>query len=271
MNDELFSSKKPMIILIVEAHPDDAAFFAGGTIAKLVAQGHTIFNLCSTYGEKGTLNQEMILEKMIDIEKDEAQKAAKILGIKEVIHLGIPDGELTAGLELRRQYTEVIRRVRPDIVFSFDPNCPYEPHPDHRAAGRTIFEACFTSHYHLYYPEHQKRGLKPHYVFKLYGWNSPKPNTYIDITDVLETKIKALQQYESQMHMLLEETQHRLKLANMEIPILKKMDWREATRFWVTISAQNTGKLAKYQYAEAFNGISFGLVGAISEMMKTEP
>jgi len=270
MTDLLFSSKDPRRILIVEAHPDDAAFFAGGTIAKLAAQGHTIFNLCSTYGEKGTFDSKMTLEKMIEIEKNEAQKAAITLGIEEVIYLGIPDGELTAGLELRRQYTEVIRRFRPDVVFSFDPNCPYEPHPDHQAAGRTIYEACFTSHYHLYYPEHRKQGLKPHYVSQLYGWNSLNPNTYIDITDVLETKIKALLQYESQMQMLLEETQHRLKITNMEIPILKKMDWKEAVRFWVTMTAQNTGKQPKYQYAEAFNVIPFGMVGAIASMMKTD-
>lgn len=48
------------------------------------------------------------------------------------------------------------------------------------------------------------------------------------------------------------------------------MNWREAVRFWVTITAQNIGKQAKYQYAEAFNAITFGIVGSIADMMKTD-
>jgi len=269
MGDTLAANEdKPMTILVVEAHPDDAAFFAGGTIAKLASQGHTIVNLCSTYGEKGTLDLQVTREQMIEVEKEEARRAAEVLGVKEVIHLGIPDGELEAGLELRRRYTEVIRRVRPQVVFSFDPNCPYEPHPDHRAAGRSIYEACFTSHFHLYYPDQLEKGLKPHMVAKMYFWNSPNPNTYVDITETLETKIRALEQYESQMEMLLEENRRRLRLLGVQAPLLEQIGWRDAIRLFVTMTAQQTGQQAGYTYAEAFNVVPLGMAGAVSELLQ---
>ena len=139
MTKELWDTKDNLTILIVEAHPDDATLFAGGTIAKLSAQGHRIVNLCTTYGEKGTLNPKMTREEMIEVEKRESQRAAEILGIVEIRYLAIPDGDVTAGLKLRQCFTEILRQVRPDIVFSFDPHNPYDPHADHRAVGRSIY------------------------------------------------------------------------------------------------------------------------------------
>jgi LmbE family N-acetylglucosaminyl deacetylase len=271
MTDDFQSPAKPLTILVVEAHPDDAAFFAGGTLVKLAHEGHTIVDLIATYGDKGTLDPKMTRTQVIKIRKDETHRAAQVLGVKEILHLGMADGELEAGLELRRKFTEVLRRVRPDLVFSFDPNCPYEPHPDHVATGRAIYEACFTSHFHLYYPEHRAKGLQPHYVAKFYGWSSPNPNTYVDIGATLETKIQALEQYESQMQMLLEENRHRLKLAGMEVPLLNQLDWREVVRLWVTLTAQAAGKQSNHEFAEAFNVIPFGMVGVIADLLKARP
>jgi hypothetical protein len=70
------------------------------------------------------------------------------------------------------------------------------------------------------------------------------------------------------MQMLLEETGHRARLAQLEVPILEELSWQEAIRLLVTISGQETGKLAHYKFAEAFNGIPFGTVGVIADLMK---
>jgi LmbE family N-acetylglucosaminyl deacetylase len=270
MSQELWDTKEKLTILIVEAHPDDATFFAGGTIAKLTKLGHKIVNLCTTYGEKGTLDSAMTREEMIEIEKHESQQAAKILGVEQIRYLEIPDGEIIAGLELRRSYTEVLRHVRPDLVFSFDPNDPYDPHADHQAVGRTIYEASYTSHFHLYFPEQIERGLKPHMITKFFGWNSPKPNTFVDISDTLETKIQAVLAYESQMQMLLEETKQRVLNAGLSVPILETLDWQDVFRAWITLSAQTTGKEANLQYAEGFNGLYFSAAGIISELFSAD-
>ncbi len=270
MNKELWDTRDNLTILVVEAHPDDATLFAGGTIAKLSAQGHRIVNLCTTYGEKGTLDPAMTREKMIEVEKRESQRAAEILGVKEIRYLEIPDGEVKAGLELRQCYTEVLRQVRPDLVFSFDPYNPYDPHADHQAVGRTIYEASYTSHFHLYFPEQIEQGLKPHLVTKYFGWNSLNPNTFVDIGDTLEIKTQALLAYESQMQMLLQETKQRVLRAGVSLPVLETMDWQDIYRMWISISAQETGKAAKLQYAEGFNGLNFNAMGVISELFNQD-
>jgi LmbE family N-acetylglucosaminyl deacetylase len=263
-------AEKPVTILVVEAHPDDAAIFAGGTLARLAEEGHTLVNLCTTYGEKGTLDRSMTREKMIEVQKRESLRAAEVLGISEVIYLGIPDGELEPGLELRRQFTEVIRRVQPAAVFSFDPNIPYDPHSDHQATSRTIYEACLNSHLHLVFPEQLAEELKPHYVQRFYGWESPNPNTYVDITESLETKLRALEQYESQMEMIFQETRDRYSLAGIDVPMFKETTWKEFVRFWITTEAQKNGMQAECLFAEAFNDIGFNAVRTIAEQLEPE-
>jgi len=270
MSKVLPYAEKPVTILVVEAHPDDAAIFAGGTLARLANEGHTLVNLCSTYGEKGTLDRSMTSEKMIEIQKRESLRAADVLGISEIIYLEIPDGELKPGLELRRQFTEIIRRVQPDAVFSFDPHIPYDPHPDHQATSRTIYEACLNCHLHLVFPEQLAEGLKPHYVQRFYGWESSNPNTFVDITESMETKLRALEQYESQMQMILQETQDRVSLAETDVPILKETTWKEFVRYWITTEAQKNGRQAKCLYAEAFNDIGFNAVRTIAEQLEPE-
>ncbi|MFX0077761.1 MAG: PIG-L deacetylase family protein [Candidatus Hermodarchaeota archaeon] len=262
--------KKPAKILIVEAHPDDAAIFAGGTLVRLAEEGHTLVNLCSTYGEKGTLDRSMTREKMIEIQKRESLRAADVLGISEVIFLGIPDGELHSGLELRQQYTEIIRRVQPDFVFSFDPHIPYDPHPDHQATSRTIYEACLNCHLPLVFPKQLAEGLKPNYVKRFYGWESSNPNTYVDITASLETKLQVLAQYESQMQMILDETRKRFSHAGVEALVSKETTWKDFIHQWITTEAQEIGKHANCRYAEAFNSIGFSAVRIIAEQLEIE-
>jgi LmbE family N-acetylglucosaminyl deacetylase len=270
MNQGVFDLIEPKTVLVVEAHPDDAALFAGGTIALLASEGHRVVNVCSTYGEKGTLDSSKTLDEMIETEKHEAQQAAKILGINEPIFLGIPDGELVAGLELRRTFTEIIRRVQPDVVLSFDPHIPYDPHPDHQAVGRTLYEACFTSHFPLYYPRQISQGLEPHYVNWFYGWRSTSPNIVIDISKTLETKIRAIQQYESQMQMLLQETRERLQRADLPVPALDDLEWKEFVRLWVTLNAQQTDKQAGIDFGEAFHRFGYGILDMLPKLQEKQ-
>ena len=270
MNQGVFDFTELKTVLVVEAHPDDAALFAGGTIALLATEGHRVVNVCSTYGEKGTLDSSKTLHEMIEIEKHEAQQAAKILGINDLIFLGIPDGELTAGLELRRNFTEIIRRVQPDIVMSFDPHIPYDPHPDHQAVGRTLYEACFTGHFPLYYPTQISQGLEPHYVNWFYGWTSTSPNIVIDISKTLETKIRAIQQYESQMQMLLQEARERLQRADLHVPALDDLEWKEFVRLWVTQTAQQADKRGGIALGEAFHRYGYGVLDVLPKLQEEQ-
>ena len=96
-------------ILVVEAHPDDGAVFAGGTIAKLVDQGHDVYYLTLTDGQKGTWDRSYTQDTLAETMRKEANNAASILGIKDVAFLGYRDLELPYSLEV---IGKIIRRIR---------------------------------------------------------------------------------------------------------------------------------------------------------------
>ena len=70
--------------------------------------------------------------------------------------------------------------------------------------------------------------------------------------------------------MLLQETRQRVLKAGLSLPALETMDWQDLYRAWITISAQEIGKIANFRFAEAFNGLDYIAAGDISKIMNTE-
>src|SRR5437870_5817051 len=126
-------------VLVVGAHPDDPEFACGATSALWAAEGKEIYYLVCTRGHKGTSDRDMTTERLIDLREREQRAAAAVIGVHQVDFLDFTDGELAPTLEFRRAIVEVIRRVRPDIIFTHDPTTYYSEnyinHPDHRAVG----------------------------------------------------------------------------------------------------------------------------------------
>ena len=93
-----------------------------------------------------------------------------------------------------------IRTHKPEIVFTMDPNRRYISHRDHRMTGRVTLDAVFPcARDHLSFPEHLREGLHPHKVREIYLWGSDEPDTFLDITDTFETKLRALFCHRSQV------------------------------------------------------------------------
>src|SRR5262245_56243355 len=152
-------------IVVFEAHGDDMEFFAGGTIAKFAALGHTVTLVVATDNDKGSF--ELSAEELRAARDGELQAAAQVLGIESVIPLGYSDGELAFQAppeKLRGQFMRIIRLVKPNIIMTWDPFTPYEGHADHRAAAVAASEAASFSHFPLYHPEQIEEGLETHYV-----------------------------------------------------------------------------------------------------------
>jgi hypothetical protein len=101
-----------------------------------------------------------------------------------------------------------------------------------------------------------------------YGWASTQPNLVIDISDSLETKIRAVEQYKSQMQMLLQESRERLNQAGHSLPALDDIEWKEFVRLWVTFSAQHNGKPANIPYGEAFHRIGYGVLDVLPQLLE---
>src|ERR1043165_3461165 len=95
----------PKRVLGVFAHPDDPEFFCGATFARWAAEGADITFVLATSGDKGSSEPDMTHQRLIEIREVEERNAAQALGVKEVIFLRYPDGELHPPLELRRDIT----------------------------------------------------------------------------------------------------------------------------------------------------------------------
>src|SRR5688572_4704235 len=191
--------------MVIYAHPDDAEFSVAGTIAKWTKAGVEVTYCMVTNGASGSQDPKMTREKLRDIRYAEQREAAKILGVKHVVFLGYEDGYLYPTLEVRRDVARQVRIHKPDVIFAMDPEFrvsdEYVNHPDHIAAGevtlRTINPDASTRQM---FPELWKdEKLEPHKPKALFLATFDEGGTVVDITDTMETKIKALLLHRSQL------------------------------------------------------------------------
>jgi len=199
-------SIREKIILAVGAHPDDIDFSASGTIAKWIKEGAKAYYLICTNGNKGSDDPKMTHQKLARIRKKEQLAAAKILGVKKAYFLGYNDTQLENNTSLKEKIVKVIRKVRPNIVFTVDPTMIYSQkrgyinHSDHRACGQATLDAVFPlARDRLSFLHHEKMGLKPHKVEEVYLANFDERDIIIDITKTIDLKIKALKAHSSQI------------------------------------------------------------------------
>jgi len=191
--------------MVIMAHPDDPEFFCGGTVALWCADGTEVSYLILTNGNKGSDDPEMTPEKLVPIRRAEQQAAAKILGVKEVIFFDEPDGELEPSLDLRKRVVTEIRRYKPDTIIAPDPTRyffanRYINHADHRAAGVVAIDAIFpAARNRMYHPELLAQGLEPHTVKEVHLFGTEQPDLWVDISEVFDTKIKAILCHSSQI------------------------------------------------------------------------
>ncbi len=199
------STTIPERVLMIQAHPDDAEFGQGGTIAKWAAAGAEIIYCSITSGDKGTKDPNITGEELAALREAEQLEAAKVLGVKEVIFLRYADAELVPDLNLRRDLTRVIRQVRPTALMCFDPTTRfhgdgYINHPDHVAAGEASLAAVFPScRDRRTFPELLDEGLEPIDVNSIYLFGTAVADCFVDVSDYMETKIAALRCHASQI------------------------------------------------------------------------
>jgi LmbE family N-acetylglucosaminyl deacetylase len=192
-------SKEKRVVMVVAAHPDDCEVGVGGTIIKWVKEGTEVICVVCTNGDKGSSDQNMTSTRLAEIREKEQRAASAVLGIKEVIFLGYPDGWLEDTPEFRGKLVRLIRRYQPDLVITHDPHRKYLAHRDHRTAGTVTLDAVFPySRDQLFYPEHKSEGLKPFTVKELWLFGSDNSDTFEDISETFEQKGKALACHVSQ-------------------------------------------------------------------------
>jgi LmbE family N-acetylglucosaminyl deacetylase len=184
----------------VVAHPDDAEFLCGGSIAKLCAEGWEVNYILTTSGDMGTRDDKMSRPALAAIREKEQVEAATVLGVKEVVFLRYPDGFYEDTAESRGKIVREVRRLKPDLVITWDPYRTSFTHRDHRLTGQSTMDALYPlARNPLGYPEHLLEGLEVHRVNEVWLAGSPDPDHYVDVTDQFDIRIKALRKHKSQI------------------------------------------------------------------------
>jgi LmbE family N-acetylglucosaminyl deacetylase len=192
-------------VLVISPHPDDAEYGVAGTVARWTRQGKQVVYVICTNGDKGTSDPDMRPEDLIEIRKKEQLAAADVLGVREVVFLGLADQGLEETPQFRKQIVRLIRQYRPDIVVTADPYRRYIWHRDHRITGQVVLDAVFPyARDHLAYPDLLEEGFQPHKVREMLFWASEDINYRSDISDTFDLKIAALRCHDSQMQALKE-------------------------------------------------------------------
>ena len=189
----------PERVLTIGAHPDDAEFGAGATLAKWAAAGAEISMLILTDGSKGSWDPDIDPNVLAVQRRREQEEAAARLGARgELVFLDHVDGELEHTMDLRAETCLWIRRLRPTVVMGFDPWKNYMLHPDHRAAGWAVVDGVVAARDHLFYPEQLSEGLAKHRPEAVLLWVPEAPDYWEDASPTFETKIDALLCHSSQ-------------------------------------------------------------------------
>lgn len=175
-------------LLAVMAHPDDESFGVGGTLALYAQRGAEVHLICATRGEVGDVEDELLqgYDDIAMLREDELRCAAGILGLKEVHFLDYRDSGMSGSAdnqhpkalaaaplrEVAARVTSLIRKIRPQVVITFDPYGGYG-HPDHIAIQR----ACAAAFHAAGDPQSHPDELSAYQPQKLYYHTFPRGAT----------------------------------------------------------------------------------------------
>ncbi|MGH9136820.1 MAG: PIG-L deacetylase family protein [Acidimicrobiales bacterium] len=186
----------PRSALAVAAHPDDAEFGCGGTLARWAAEGCVVHHLVLTDGSKGSWDAHTDTAELVATRQDEQRAAAKALGATgDVRFLGRVDGELETGVAERRAVVSVLRELRPEAVLGHDPWRRYRLHTDHRNAGWLVGDAIVAARDPHFFPDIGPSPWRPSWLL---FWEADEPDVAIDVSAYVDAKLDALEAHVSQ-------------------------------------------------------------------------
>lgn len=197
----------PRTILVVMAHPDDAELTCAASIARWVLEGDEAALVIATDGARGGKVTGSDAQAIAQTRQQEQEEAADVIGFRQLVRLGFPDGDLVDDEVLRGVLVEQIRQLKPDVAIVMDPfyviqRNSYINHRDHRMLGMAMIDALYPQASNSgYFPEQLQRGLGLHKVPELLLVNTDQPNYWVDVSDTLDIRFEALRRHRSQIRL----------------------------------------------------------------------
>jgi LmbE family N-acetylglucosaminyl deacetylase len=181
-------------VLCVGAHPDDIEIGCGGTVAKLYQEGYAVHCVVVTSGDAGS--QTIDQTTLASIREAESQKALTILGAKDVDFLREKDGLVAVSYNLKIKLIEIIRQIKPDILFT-------HARSDHFSDHELVSKVCDMAIRAAAGPWYQEVKEAPHQISEIYGYEVWHPinqhQLAVNIETTLETKLASLRCHTSQL------------------------------------------------------------------------
>ncbi|MBI3978665.1 MAG: PIG-L family deacetylase [Chloroflexi bacterium] len=186
-------------VLAVVAHPDDVEWGAAGTVARWVLEGKDVAYLLASRGEAGLNDPQYTRADVARLREAEERAAAVAVGVKAVEFLEHPDGNIAYSLDLRRDIARAIRRHRPEVVLTQNPEITWGAggglnQADHRAVGLATIDAILDASIRLSFPELLAEGLEPWGgVKRVYVSGMAGADEIVDTTETIDLAVAALQ------------------------------------------------------------------------------
>ena len=262
--------------MMISPHADDAAAFCGGTLAKFACEGWKVILVRVTDDRKDSLG--LTIEETIARNTEELHKAGTILGVSEIVELGF-ETDVLADIplgKLRERIVYLFRKYKPYAVFTFDPFGLYENNQDHVRVAQAVDEAFWVSCFDKHYPEHFAEGLEPFSVCErwYFARQLPKVTHYEEISQTIETKIKALCAHREMMRNTINQSRLQLKTWGKRVPWLDDSmegDLQPLLAMFMQEQAKGLAEAAGWDteihLAEAFRMERFGDMEPLFQMM----
>jgi LmbE family N-acetylglucosaminyl deacetylase len=182
-------SPVPDVILVVQAHPDDADISSGASVARWCRDGAKVVYLTCTSGEAGKSEPPVSPAELGARREQEERAAAAVLGVAEVLFLRHPDGRLVHTPAVERELADLVLSYKPSRLVTHDPTSEHEHHPDHLNTGKAALAAVIAA---------EKAG---HRVVDILLYRTSEPNTAVDVTETLDLKLAAVEHHRTQRSM----------------------------------------------------------------------
>jgi bacillithiol biosynthesis deacetylase BshB1 len=236
-------------ILAIGAHPDDVELGCGATLAKEISEGKKVGIIDLTRGELGTRGTA-------EMRDQEAENAAKILGVTVRTNMEFTDGFIVNDKWHQIELIKMIRLYQPEIVIC---NAIEDRHIDHAKASKLVSDACFLSGLIKIDTKHEdhddwQEAWRPKAVYHYIQWKDIEPDIVVNVTGFMQTKLNAVMAYSSQFY--------DPKSNEPETPISSK-NFTDSIEY----RARNLGRLIGTEYGEGFTVERYPAVESLFDLI----